>query len=140
MGIFRRKKIERPKNPLGYALYKFDNIKKRDLKKVTDRILSKERVNSKKANAILEDAFLEFNYILEDISKNNLKVDYRSDKIRDLIIDMIEKLKIFFEKAKRYDYEPERIESFKKDIKLEDILNIREEIKKKMKDIESDYL
>lgn len=140
MVFFKRKGVERPKNPLGYALYKYDNIINRDLKKIISRIDLKKRIDFKKANIILENAFYKLDLILEDISKDNLKVDYRSDKTRDLIIDMIKKLKDFFNKAKEYNYRLEKIESIEKSTSLNDILNIREEIKKKMKDIESDYL
>ena len=140
MGLFRRKKIERPKNPLGYALYKYDNIINRDLKKIIKSLTLKKKVNFKKVNAVLEKVFCRLNIILDEISKDNLKIDYRSDKIRNFMIDMIKSLKDYFNRAKTYNFEPKKIENDEKIISLGSILNKREEIKKKMKDIESDYI
>lgn len=138
--VFGRKKIERPKNPLGYALYKYDSIINTDLKGIIARIRSKKRVNVKKADIILENAFYKLDLILDDISKDNLKVDYRSDKARDSIIEMINKLKGFFEEARKLNYEPEKLRSAEGKENLELVFSRREEIRKRMKDIESDYL
>jgi len=140
MRLFKRKKIERPKNPLGYALYKYDNIINRDLKKIIKSLTLKKKLNFKKVNTVLEDVFYKLNIILDEISKDNLKIDYRSDKIRNFMIDMIQSLKDYFNRAKTYNFEPEKIENYETIISLDLILNKREKIKKKMKDIESDYI
>jgi len=140
MRLFKRKKIERPKNPLGYALYKYDNIINRDLKKIIKSLTLKKKLNFKKVNTVLEDVFYKLNIILDEISKDNLKIDYRSDKIRNFMIDMIQSLKDYFNRAKTYNFEPEKIENGETIISLDLILNKREKIKKKMKDIESDYI
>jgi len=140
MALFGRKKVVRPKNPLGYALYRYDNIIKKDLKKVIDNILAKKGLNARKVNVILKDVYGKFDAILDDLSKENLKVDYRSDKIRYMIIDMVNKLKSFFNKAKAIDFNPLRIENDKKSSGIGEVMEIREVIKGKMKDIESDYL
>jgi hypothetical protein len=139
MALFRRKKVGRPKNPLGYALYQYDNIIRKDLKKIVAGILAKKKLNTGNTSIILEDAFSKFDTILDDLSKENLKIDYRSSKVRYIIIDMINKLKSFFNKAKTYDFNPLEIEKDKKSPGLEEIMEIREVIKVKMKDIESDY-
>jgi len=139
VALFRRKKVGIPKNPLGYKLYNYDNIIRKDLKKIIAEMMSKKKINARRANIILEDAFSKFDTILDDLSKENLKIDYRSDKIRYMIIDMINKLKSFFNKAKTYDFNPLKIENNKKSPGLEEIMEIREVIKVKMKDIESDY-
>ncbi len=140
MRLFKRKKIERPKSPLGYALYKYDNIINRDLEKIIKSLTLKKKLNFKKVNAVLEDVFYKLNIILDEISKDNLKIDYRSDKIRDFMIDMVQSLKDYLNRAKNYNFEPEKIENDKTIISLDVILNKREEIKKKLKDIESDYI
>jgi len=139
MALFRRKKVGRPKNPLGYALYQYDNIIRKDLKKIIAGILAKKKLDARKTSIILEDAFSKFDTILDDLSKENLKIDYRSDKIRYTIVDMINKLESFFSKAKTHDFNPLKIEKDKKSPGLEEIMEIREVIKVKMKDIESDY-
>ncbi|MBC7332952.1 MAG: hypothetical protein H5T85_00555 [Actinobacteria bacterium] len=138
--VFGRKRIERPKNPLGYALYRYDTIVNTDLKGIISRIRAEKRINARKADVILEGAFHKLDLILDDISKDNLKVDYRSDKARDLIIEMIKRLKIFFEAAKGIGYEPEKLKNSKEKEELDFVFGRREEIRKKMKDIESDYL
>lgn len=139
MALFRRKKVGRPKNPLGYALYQYDNIIRKDLKKIIAGILVKKKLNTRNTSIILEDAFSKFDTILDDLSKENLKIDYRSDKIRYMIVDMINKLKSFFNKAKTHDFNPLKIEKDEKSPGLEEIMEMREVIKVKMKDIESDY-
>jgi len=140
MALFGRKKVGRPKDPLGYALYRYDNIIKKDLKKVIGSILAKKELNSRKTGVILKDVSCKFDAILDDLSKENLKVDYRSDKIRYMIIDMVNELKSFFNKAKAYDFNPLRIENDKKSSGIGEVIEIRKVIKRKMKDIESDYL
>ncbi len=140
MGLFKRNKVEEPKNPLGYALYKYDKIINRDLKKIIKIVTLKKKLDFKRTNIILEDVFYKLDAILDSISKDNLKIDYMSDKTRDYLISMIQDLKNFFEKAKANNYEPEKIKIGMKISGLTVILNRREEIKKKMKDIGSDYL
>jgi hypothetical protein len=137
---FRRKRIERPKNQLGYALFRFDNIIKKDLKKVINCILKKKIINPKKADVIIDKVFYKLDIILDDISMDNFKTDYMSDKVRYLIIDMVNKFKCFFNKAKSCDFIPEKIQSTITVEYLNSVFNEREKIKKKMKDIESDYL
>jgi hypothetical protein len=78
--------------------------------------------------------------ILDDISMDNFKTDYRSDKIRYIIIDLLTKLKKYFEIAREYDYDPLKIEGNTQELSLDMILEIRQSLKTKMKDIESDYL
>src|SRR4030043_1394063 len=106
-----RKKIERPKNYLGNILYRFDNIYNKDLKNIIKDISFKKRLNLKKADFILNDAFKNLNSILEDISRENFKTDYRGDKIRDIIIEMINKLKRYFIIIKEYDYDSKSLET-----------------------------
>jgi len=139
MALFRRKKVGRPKNPLGYTLYQYDNIIRKDLKKIIAGMMTKKKLNTRNTSIILEDAFSKFDTILDDLSKENLKIDYRSDKIRYMIVDMINKLKSFFNKAKTHDFNPLKIEKDEKSPGLEEIMEMREVIKVKMKDIESDY-
>lgn len=135
-----RKKIERPKNYLGNILYRFDNIYNKDLKSIIKDISSKRRLNPKRADFILNDAFKNLDRILEDISRENFKTDYRGDKIRDIIIDMINKLKKYFMIIKEYDYDANSFEIREEANFLDFIGQTRNLLKKKMKEIESDYL
>ena len=135
-----RKKIERPKNYLGNILYRFDNIYNKDLKSIIKDISSKKRLNLKKADFILNDAFKNLDNILEDISRENFKTDYRGDKIRDVIVEMINKLKKYFMIIKEYDYDAKSFEIREEAIFLNFVAETRNLLKKKMKEIESDYL
>ena len=135
-----RKKIERPKNYLGNMLYRFDNIYNKDLKSIIKDISSKKRLNLKKADFILNDAFKNLDSILEDISRENFKTDYRGDKIRDVIIEMINKLKKYFMIIKEYDYDANSFEIREEANFLDFVGQTRNLLKKKMKEIESDYL
>ena len=140
MPIFRRKKIVRPKNPLGMALFKYDNIIKNELGGFLKALSAGKSIKPSRAEAILSKSIYKLDYILEDISKNNLKIDYRSDKTRYEIINIIEDLKKYFEKARKNDFNGEKLAMDKK-LKGPDKINeAREDLKKKMKDIESDYL
>ena len=135
-----RKKIERPKNYLGNMLYRFDNIYNKDLKSIIKDISSKKRLNLKRADFILNDAFKNLDRILEDISRENFKTDYRGDKTRDIIIDMINKLKKYFMIIKEYDYDANSFEIREEANFLDFVGQTRNLLKKKMKEIESDYL
>jgi hypothetical protein len=140
MPLFRRKRIERPKNPLGLALFQYDNIIKKELGGLLKTLAAGKSVNPSRALAVLGKTEYKLDYILEDISKENLKIDYRSDKTRYMIIDMIQGLKTYFEKAREFGFNGERLELDKKVKGPNEIAQVREHLKKKMKDIESDYL
>ena len=135
-----RKKIERPKNYLGNMLYRFDNIYNKDLKNIIKDISSKRRLNVKKADFILNDAFNNLDNILEDISRKNFKTDYRGDKIRDVVIEMINKLKKYFMIIKEYGYDAKSFEIREEASFLDFVAETRNLLKKNMKEIESDYL
>ena len=135
-----RKKIERPKNYLGNMLYRFDNIYNKDLKNIIKDISSKRRLNIKKSNFLLKDVFNNLDNILEDISRENFKTDYRGDKIRDIITEMINKLKKYFMIIKEYDYDAKSFEIREESSFLDFVAETRNLLKKKMKEIESDYL
>ena len=135
-----RKKIERPKNYLGNMLYRFDNIYNKDLKSIIKDVSSKKRLNPKRADFILNDAFKNLDSILEDISRENFKTDYRGDKIRDIIFEMISKLKKYFMIIKEYDYDANSFAIREESNFLDFVGQTRKLLKKKMKEIESDYL
>ncbi|MCJ7665927.1 MAG: hypothetical protein MUO59_04240, partial [Actinobacteria bacterium] len=82
MPLFRRKKIIRPKNPLGIALYQYDRIVGKELAGILKTFAAGKSMNSGRAGALLEYSVYKLDYILEDISKENLKIDYNSDKVR----------------------------------------------------------
>lgn len=140
MPLFGRRKMESPRNPLGLALFKYDNILKKDLKKILDGIDAKKKLNAGKAGFIVENVSSEFDKILKDISREKLKVDYRSDKIRYLIIDMINGLKNVLKEAKNNDFDISGVDKINCLPRTAEIKEIRDDIKRKMKDIESDYL
>ncbi len=140
MGLFRKKKIERPKSPLGLSLYQYDNILGKDLKKIMDRMNTGKRLNEARAGAIIENAIEKFDDILRELSKDQLKVDYRSDKIRYKIIDMINKLKNALREAKNNSFKPSANEKAVVFNRMQEIEKIRSVIKNKMRDIESDYI
>lgn len=140
MALFRRKKIERPRNPLGLALYQYDNILRKDLKKVMHGIEAKKKLNAEKAGLIVDNANDKFDNILESLSKEKLKVDYRSDKIRYEIIDMIKKLKNILKEIKNYGFELSEITANSKPMGIGKLREVRADIKNKMRDIESDYI
>ncbi len=139
MAFFRRKKILRPKNPLGIALFQYDNIIKKELGGLLKKLSAGRTMIPGKAEAILDRTEYKLDYILEDISKKNLKIDYRSDKTRYIIIDMIKGLKEYFEKARKFGFNGEVLELDKSVKGPKVIAEEREALKKKMKDIESDY-
>jgi len=139
MGLFKRKKVERPKNPLGVAVYQFDNIIKGKLGKIIAAMQAKKTLNPVRAKTVLESHLYRLDHILEDISKENLKTDYRSDKVRYKIIAMVEKLKKYLQLAARLEFDYHEIEK-EESVNLGQIFSEREKIKKDMKDIQSDYL
>lgn len=140
MSLFRRRKIESPRNPLGLALFKYDNILKKDLKRILGPIDAKKKLNAGKAGLIVENVSSEFDDILEDLPRDKLKVDYRSDKIRYMIIDMINELKNVLKEAKIHDFDLSGIDKINWLPRIAEIKEMRNVIKRKMKDIESDYL
>ena len=93
-----------------------------------------------KADFILNDAFKNLDRILEDLSRENFKTDYRGDKIRDIITEMINKLKKYFKIIKEYDYDTKSFEIREESSFLDFVAETRNLLKKKMKEIESDYL
>ena len=135
----KRKKAEKPKSVLGMALFKFDSIYNSKIKNIIDSISAKKRLNANKTNSVLNDVFLSLDEILGDISRDNFKTDYRQDKIRDSVILMAENLKKLLNELKGYDYETEKMTGFQITEAVESIFLIRQDIKKKMKDTESDY-
>ena len=135
----KRKKAEKPKSVLGMALFKFDSIYNSKIKNIIDSISAKKRLNANKTNSVLNDVFLSLDEILGDISRDNFKTDYRQDKIRDSVILMAENLKKLLNELKGYDYETEKMTGFQITEAVESVFSIRQDIKKKMKDTESDY-
>jgi len=135
-----RKKIERPKNYLGNILFRFDNIYNIDLKNIIKDISSEKRLNTKKVNLILNNSFKKLDSILEDISRESFKTDYRGDKIRDIIFEMISKFKKYFIIIKEYNYDLKSIRKREEANFLDLVAETRKLLKKKMKEIESDYL
>ncbi len=137
--IFGRKKIEKPKSQLGLALFNYDNIFNSKIKSIIKLIGSGKNPPKKKTDRTLVNAFLEMDCILNDISKTNFKTDYRSDKIRDNIMNMINILKDGMAFAKSENFDVSKIKDSPSFKEIENVSLIRENIRKKMKDLESDY-
>ncbi|MES0341529.1 MAG: hypothetical protein ABUK08_04360, partial [Candidatus Humimicrobiaceae bacterium] len=140
MPLFRRKKITRPKNPLGMALYQYDKIVGKELAGLLKSLAAGKSLSPGRADSILESSVYKLNYILEDLSKENLKIDYQSDKARYMIVDMINDLKKYFERAGEKGFNGEFLLNDNTIKNPEEIKELREALKKKMKDIESDYI
>jgi len=139
MPLFRRKKIVRPKNPLGMALYQYDKIVGKELSGLLKTLSAGKSVSPGRAGAILESSVYKLDYILEDLSRENLKIDYQSDKARYMIVDLINGLKKYFERAREKGFDGEFLINDNTIKNPEEIKTLREALKKKMKDIESDY-
>jgi hypothetical protein len=137
--IFKRKKVERPKNRLGLALFKYDSIWNSDLKKIIQRLRQKKAINSAKAGIILDDVFYKLNAIADDISRENFKTDYRSDKTRDTILEILGGLKelLTLIRTNSFDFTNPLLGT--SEAKLTRLIEARQSLKNKMKDIESDY-
>ena len=139
MPLFRRKKIVRPKNPLGMALYQYDKIVGKELSGLLKTLSAGKSVSPGRAGAILEGSVYKLDYILEDLSRENLKIDYQSDKARYMLIDLINDIKKYFERAREKGFDGEFLLNDNTIKNPEEIKTLREALKKKMKDIESDY-
>jgi len=138
--IFGRKKTEKPKTALGLALYEYDTIFAKELRHVTGIIKKNKIPSSRKISALISRSISKTGRIAEDISRTNLKTDYRSDKTRESIISMISDLRQFLEDLEKTGESPDAtsVENFQEKIKT--LEEERKLLKKKMKDIESDYL
>ncbi len=137
--VFWRKKIDKPKSVLGYALYRYDEIFEKNLKGLFNKLLKSKRINFKNINNIVTNIFSAFDDILDDISVDNFKTDYKSDKIRYLIINLINKIKDNLEKLKKNNFTTDNIANKNINETFNELLQNRDDIKKKMKDIQSDY-
>ena len=101
---------------------------------------AKKKFNIKKASITIDNINTEFDEMLTDLSKENLKIDYRSDKIRYEIIDMIKKIKDILEEVQINNFNPPGTDKDDYILQIGELKEIRSNIKSKMKDIESDYL
>jgi hypothetical protein len=137
--IFRRKKIERPKNRLGLALLKYDGIWNSQLHKIMQSIKQKKTINSIRAGFVLDDVFFKLDAIISDISRENFKTDYRSDKTRDSILKLLEDLKALLQHliSNSFDFSNPLLAD--SEAKISRLIEDRQSLKSKMKDIESDY-
>ena len=137
--IFKRKKVERPKNRLGLVLLKYDGIWNSDLKKIVQSIKQKKSINSARAAIVLDDVFYKLDAITDDISRENFKTDYRSDKTRDSILELIGDLKelLTLIKTNSFDFTNPLLDV--SEAKISRLIEDRQSLKSRMKDIESDY-
>jgi hypothetical protein len=137
--MFLRKKTEKPKSPIGLVLYEYDENYNKKINNIIKIAISGGKLNSKRNSRIFKTIMADFQKMKASISKEKLKVDYRSDKARDMIIEMIESLEKIIN-----DLDGESL--IGDDKKISTIKGIHQEIKEKrdlirtkLKDVESDY-
>lgn len=137
--MFGKRKIEKPKNPLGLVLYEYDNIINKELKDVLKSINKNKKLNPSRTGKIFDSVSYRLNSFKDGITKDKLKTDYRSDKARDLIIDMLNTINNSFEKIKSENFDLQSPVLNNIYSNFEYAFNLREAIRKKLKDVECDY-
>ena len=137
--MFGKRKAEKPKSPLGIVLYEYDLIIKTELKDILESIKQGRNLNAARTGKVIDSIFYRFDSFIANISKDDLKIDYRSDKARDLIIEMIKKIKEAFEKirSEKFDLQSQSLSGIYSE--FEAAFSMRGVIRKKLKDIENDY-
>ena len=137
--MFGKLRAEKPKSPLGIVLYEYDLIINSQLKDIFKSIKQGRNLNSARTGRVIDSIFFRFDLFIEHISKDDLKIDYRSDKARDLIIEMIKIIKDSFEKIRneKFDLQSQSLKNIYNE--FEAAFTIRKTIRKKLKDIENDY-
>ena len=137
--MFGKKKVEKPKDTLGVVLFEYDKILNSELKDIIKSIEQNKKLNPARTGRIFNNISLKLESFIKNISKDKFKTDYRSDKARDLIIDMFNTIIESFEriKAENFDLQGTALENING--KFEYVLSQREIIKKKLKDVECDY-
>lgn len=127
-----RKKTPRPKHTLGLAVYALDDILQ---SKAVRLFISKKRIRPSSMDKILQSTLSDIESIERDISKNNYKAHYLEDKVRYLILDILANLKDVLKRSKASGYSDIQTDA----VETEKILVARKDLKKRLKDIESDY-
>ena len=137
--MFGKRKAEKPKSPLGVVLYEYDLIMKTELKDILESVRQCRNINAARAGKVIDRAFSRFDLWTANVSKDSLKIDYRSDKARDLIIEMINNIKDLLEKIRceKFDLQSQKLNGIYSE--FESAFSIREAIRKKLKEIENDY-
>ena len=137
--MFGKKKVEKPKDPLGIVLFEYDKMLNSELKDIIKAITLNKKLNPSRTGRIFNKISLKLESFINNISKDKFKTDYRSDKARDLIIDMFNTIIGSFEKIKteNFDLQSPALEHIYS--KFEYAFSQREIIKKKLKDVECDY-
>jgi hypothetical protein len=137
--MFGKSRAEKPKSQLGIVLYEYDLIINSELKDIFQSIRQGRSLNSFRTGRIIDSIFSRLDFFTANISKDNLKTDYRSGKARDLIIEMIKKIKSAFQKIRieKFDLQTQSLEGIYGE--FEAAFAMREEIRRKLKDIENDY-
>lgn len=137
--MFGKKKVEKPKDPLGIVLFEYDKMLNSELKDIIKAITLNKKLNPSRTGRIFNKISLKLESFIKNISKDKLKMDYRSDKARDLIIDMFNTIIGSFEiiKTENFDLQSPALENIYS--KFEYAFSQREIIKKKLKDVECDY-
>ncbi|MHB1253604.1 MAG: hypothetical protein ACYCZ1_05490 [Candidatus Humimicrobiaceae bacterium] len=137
--MFGKRKVEKPKDPLGIVLFEYDKMLNSELKDIIRAITLNKKLNPARTGRIFNKISLKLESFIKNISKDKLKMDYRSDKARDLIIDMFNTIIGSFERIKteNFDLQNPALENIYS--KFEYAFSQREIIKKKLKDVECDY-
>jgi hypothetical protein len=137
--MFGKKKVEKPKDPLGVVLYEYDKILNTVLKDVIKSISQNKKLNPARTGRIFDNISLRLDSFIKNIAKDKLKTDYRSDKARDLIIDMFKTIIGTFERIRTENFDLQSPALGNIYSKFEYAFSQREIIRKKLKDVECDY-
>jgi len=137
--MFGKPKTEKPKSPLGTVLYEYDLIIKTELKDILESVRQGRNLNAARTERIIDSVFSRLDLSASNISKENLKTDYRSDKARDLILEMIKIIKDAFEKLKQEKFDLQSPDLNGIYSEFDTAIALRESIRRKLKDIENDY-
>jgi len=137
--MFSKKKIEKPKNPIGLVLYDYDIIFKKFLEKQVKAVAVGKKINISKNIKLFGNISSDFNKMKDDLSKEKLKVDYRSDKARDMILEMINDTEylMYIIKEEKIIEEKDKLNKINETLKK--ISDARALIRGKLRDIECDY-
>jgi len=137
--MFGKPKTEKPKSHLGIVLYEYDLIIKTELKDILESVRQGRKLNAARTGRIIDSIFVRLDLSASNISKENLKTDYRSDKARDLILEMIKIIKEAFEKLKKAEFDLQNPDLSAICSEFDAAYAVRELIRRKLKDIENDY-
>ncbi len=138
MGFSIKEKIEKTKNPAGLAAYPNDHSIRGKPGPIIDALLAQKTLNPRWTAHMCPTSLCQIGPNLEELSKENLKADYRSEKTRHATMVMVLKRKRRLQAVKKtgFDYgqmQKDRIGDLAK------ADSERDALKNDLKQIRSDY-